>query len=220
MRVLVLLLLLAGCARPLTPGERDFAGHFFGPETVDRTTTFQPVAVVGALSRTYAARPRTTCREKILPPLEGPTFEARTAGITLYNHVVTSPDWYLEDYLAGWPEELDLVAAMFFAHEMTHVWQWRNRQITRFTPLRAGLEHVVSDDPYLFETDGRRFEDYGYEQQASLVEEYICCQTLDPEGARTARLRALVGAALPLQELPRVRDVRVPYSGALGGICS
>ena len=220
MRALLLLLLLAGCARPLTEGERVFAGHFFGPETLSARVTFRENPLVGVSARTYPTRPRSTCRERILPPIETPTYEARTAGVTLYTHVMTSPGYYLDDYLPGYPDRMNLAAAMFFAHEMTHVWQWKNRGQTRFTPLRAGLEHVTTTDPYLFETDTQDFLDYGYEQQASLVEEYLCCATLDPQGARTDRLRALVSQALPISELPQVGDVRVPYSGALEGICS
>ena len=220
MRVLLILLLLAGCGRVLTEGEKTLAGHVFGPETLNTRVTWRENPLVGLSARTYPTRPRTTCRERILPPLDTPTYQARTAGITLFTHVNTSPDFYLPDYLPEYPEKMNLAAAMFFAHEMTHVWQWKNRRDTFYTPLKAGLEHVVTTDPYLFETDTRDFLDYGYEQQASLVEEYLCCATLDPDGARTDRLRALVSQALPLRDLPRVGDVRVPYSGALTGICS
>ena len=62
---------------------------------------------------------------------------------------------------------------MFFAHEMTHVWQWQNRGVTGYHPFRAFAEHRSTKDPYLFDSDGpHQFLDYGYEQQASLVEEY------------------------------------------------
>jgi len=221
MRMLVLLLLLAACGRPLSPAETAFAGALFGPETAAPPVSFRAAAPVGAVPRTYPTRPRTTCREKILPPNDDPTFEARTAGVTLWTHVITNPDWYAEDYLAGWPERMNLVAAMFFAHEMTHVWQWKNRAQTRFTPLRAGLEHVRVTDPYLFETGGGSLLDYPYEQQASLVEEYVCCVTLDPGGARTERLRALLSEHLPLRELPRARAVLLPWPEApITGMCA
>ena len=44
------------------------------------------------------------------------------------------------------------------------------------------------EDPYLFdERADRRFLEYGYEAQASLVEEYVCCRALDPSGGRGPR---------------------------------
>ena len=49
--------------------------------------TFNPDAArmveagfIGMTTRTYLARPQTTCREKINPPPRGPTIQARTAG--------------------------------------------------------------------------------------------------------------------------------------------
>ena len=82
-------------------------------------------------------------------------------------------------------------------------------------------EHQVSDDPYLFDvgTD-TRFLDYGYEQQASIVEEYVCCATLDPKAPRTARLKELLEGAFPLGKLTLPDKVVLPWDGAeLTGIC-
>ena len=110
---------------------------------------------------------------------------------------------------------------MFLAHELTHVWQWQNRATTGYSPLRVGSEHWRGTDPYLFDADANpRFLDYGYEQQASLVEEYVCCVTLDPEGARTERLRGLLAQVMVPADLPAV-DVRLPWRDAeTRGICS
>jgi hypothetical protein len=70
-------------------------------------------------------------------------------------------------------------------------------------------------------TTDRPFLSLGYEVQASLVEEYFCCATLDPEGARTERLHALLGDVLPVarpEAFPR--PVTVPYAADLEGICA
>lgn len=223
MRLLLLsaLVLVAGCSRGLTPGEAAFAARLFGPETAASRIRLTEAGPVGAFSATYPTRPATTCRERILPPPEGDTFETRTAAVALWDHVLTSPDWYLDDYLPGWPGQMNLVAAMFFAHEITHVWQWRNREQTGYSLARVATEHRAVEDPYLFDPhDGRRFADYGYEQQASLVEEYVCCAAVAPGGARTARLRDLLAEALPLQSLPVPDRVLIPYPEAdLSGIC-
>lgn len=180
---------------------------------------------VGINSITYPARPRTTCREQILPPPEGDTVTASTAGIVLFRHLHTSDGFYLDDYIARPDGQLNLVAAMFFAHEMTHVWQWQNRALTGYHPARAFAEHLRTEDPYLLDGPTEYgFLDYGYEQQGGLVEEYVCCRALDPHGARTARLHALLSDVMPIaSSLPLIDrlDILVPWDGVeRRGICS
>lgn len=222
-----LVLLAAACGRPLTEGETALMTALQG-DTIDTgRVRVAENRFVGITSHTYPVRPRTTCREKLLPPSEETTFTARTAGVVLGHTLHVRPDWYLEDYTRNAAGEMSLVAAMFLAHEVTHVWQWQNRALTGYHPFKAATEHGFGADPYLFDTDGtdgaeRRFLEYGYEQQASIVEEYICCDTLDPDGARTARLRALLRQAMPVTDLPTAgRDIRLPWAGVQAeGICS
>jgi len=222
--VTLCLLCLAACGRPLSEGETRLVGEVMGP-TLDRSEVrFVEAGFIGTTTRTYPARPRTTCREKIAPPPAGPTFKARTAGAVLFTHVLTSPDWTLPDYLPDYPEAMNLPAAMFLAHEMTHVWQWQNRGITGYHPLRGAAEHSGGTDPYLFDpADRTPFLELGYEQQASLVEEYVCCRTLDPGGARTGRIWERLRAVMPV-EPPGQAPWPIAVSGvhpdtALKGIC-
>lgn len=225
--VLIILALLAvtSCGRPLTPAEREFMrglqGESFNPGPVRIARN----PLLGKSETTYPVRARTTCRERILPPPDGPTFTGSTAGIALFQHLHTSPGFYRDDYVARPDGALSLAAAMFFVHEMTHVWQWQNRDVTRYHPFRAFAEHRSIKDPYLFDSDGRdRFLDYGYEQQASLVEEYVCCRALDPGGGRTVRLEQLLREVMPLA--PRLDHIDglkilVPWDGVeRHGICS
>ncbi|SLN47526.1 hypothetical protein [Roseisalinus antarcticus] len=216
----VIPLLLTACARPLTPAEQVFGAQLVG-ETAASDVRILSVGPVGAFTFTYPVRPATTCRERILPAPEGPTFEATTAGVVLWDHILTNPDWYLDDYLGRWPEQMNLVAAMFFAHELTHVWQWQNRETTGFFIGRVAAEHNRIEDPYLFDSDALpRFLDYGFEAQSSLVEEYVCCAAVAPRGARTKRLKALLAQAMPLGDWRPPRDVLLPDTGVdLGGIC-
>lgn len=181
--------------------------------------------LVGVFEKTYPVRPRNTCRERIYPPPKGPTFTGSTAGIVLFQHLNARPANYLKDYVARPDGALNLAAAMFFAHEMTHVWQWQNRDVTGYHPFRAFAEQWTVEDPYLFDGDSRhRFLDFGYEQQASLVEEYVCCRALDPGGARTHRLERLLRQNMPLaSRLDRLdgRVILVPWDGLeRRGICS
>ncbi|MFN3953132.1 MAG: hypothetical protein ACK4LQ_01675 [Pararhodobacter sp.] len=223
---LLLALLVVGCGRELAPGERALAQGLFG-ETLD----IAPVRVVenglvGVVSRTYPTRPRTTCRERILPPDDSPTFTARAAGMVLWNHIHIRPDIMRADYARNPDGSMGLVAAMFIAHEMTHVWQWQNRHLTGYSPMRGGAEHFQGADPYLFDAEAEaqadaRFLDYGYEQQASLVEEYICCRVLDPHGARTGRLERLLSQVMPASALSLPDDIALPWPEVPArGICA
>jgi hypothetical protein len=221
-RVLLLLVLsVAGCARSLTPGEVALTEPLHGATLDPRPVRIQVQPGIGAFPITYDARPRTTCRERIGPPQEG-RIVARTGGIVLFERLLLSPDLAFRDFLRTDADgRLDLARAMFFVHEMTHVWQWQNRRLTGYHPSRALREQVLLDDPYLFEESDRRFLDHGYEVQASLVEEYLCCAVLDPAGARTHRLKRLLRQVMPVAEPAAItRPAFVPYDRELDGICS
>ena len=224
MRWLLLLALLAACGRPLSEAERAFMAEIQpGLETNRIRMVENPL--IGLRIHTRPARPRTTCREMILPPDSGPTVQTRTAGAVLFQTVMVAPDYYLDDYVSDYPDRINLIAAMYFTHEMTHIWQWQNRELTGYHPLRGAAEHQVSDDPYLFDPEAQRsFLEYGYEQQASLVGEYVCCAALDPEGARTARLERMLGQVMdltPVAQRADRPDVLLPWQDAeLEGICS
>lgn len=165
-------------------------------------------------------RPRTTCQERIVPARTG-TVRVTPAGLVAFNGLFLSESWSIPDFLPRYPEAVSLYEAMLFAHEMTHVWQWQNRARTGYHPLKAAAEHLRSDDPYLFDpVTTQPFLNYGYEQQASLVEEYVCCAFLDPEGARTERLRALISEEIPLGALPEARVfIAWPDAPSGKGLC-
>lgn len=223
--IIALFLLLAACGRPLTEAEQSFMAELQpGLDPVPIRIVEMPL--VGLRSHTRPVRPRVTCRERIFPPPEGLTVQTRAAGIATFRRIWVTPDYYLDDYLAGYPDELHLVAAMFFAHEMTHIWQWQTRAVTGYHPLRGASEHWVSDDPYLFDVPQETpdFLSYGFEQQASLVEEYVCCRAVDPNGARTERLEDILQPYLnltPLNARISQPDILLPWDGVdLRGICS
>lgn len=224
MRILLALLLLTACARGLTDGERLLTRDIMGDTFIPNDARMLEAGFIGMTSRTYPARPQTTCREKIAPEPNGPTIQVRTAGAVAWTHVLTSPDWTLPDYADGYPDRINLVAAMFFAHEMTHIWQWQNRASTGYSPFRGLSEHKPGADPYLFDPNETfSFLDLGYEQQASLVEEFICCRTLAPDGARTQRLYDALSSVMPVQhpsQTPRPTEVfGVDQSTDIIGIC-
>lgn len=222
---LIALAFLAACAsRSLTPAERAFTDTVMGPELNVDEVRLVKGAVVGLVPVTVNPRPRTTCRERLFPELTEPVeavFPAFARGPTVYY----TRSFWSQDFLKGYPEALDLEQAMRLAHELTHVWQWQQRKKTGYHPFAAALEHVGTADPYLIEIDEElEFSDYGWEQQGSIVEEFVCCRALDPEGARTRQLTELVREVFPAA----ARDdgvapgrTRIPWNGAeIRGICS
>lgn len=224
LRAFLILMLLGACGRPLTENEAAFAQAIHGDAVdLDRVRLVRG-ALVGSVTFQRKARPRVTCRERILPPAKEEIVTAKPAAVVLFNRIYFTHDWYIEDYMPAYPDRLYLVEAMLLAHEMTHVWQWQNRAVTGYHPLRAAAEHTRSDDPYLFDLDAApRFLDYGFEQQGSIVEEYVCCRALAPEAPRTQRLHDMLSEAFPVSNLPNGRresDVYLPWKDAeLRGIC-
>jgi hypothetical protein len=221
--VLVLLLLsLAACGRALTPGEVAFARTMKGPGFDPAPVRLHADLVPGA-PVTRPAPPRLTCRQRLYPPPQGPTIRAQTGAMALFRSVHFRPDLFAEDFTAGWPETLPLAQAMLFAHEMVHVWQWQNRELTGYHPLRAAFEHVSTPDPYLFDpATTHRFLDYGFEQQGAIMEEYVCCRGGGPRGARTPPLHEMLSEVFsppPLDQSLAV-NILIPWSGAeIAGIC-
>lgn len=222
-RVVLIFLLLASCGRPMTDTERAFIATIHGDTLDMNAVRLHDGAPTRAVTFRRKPRPRTTCRELILPPATEEIVTSKPAAVAVYNRVLFDKDWYIDDYLPDYPDQIGLIAAMLFAHELTHVWQWQNRATTGYSPLRAASEHGGSADPYLFEINtDRRFGDFGYEQQGSIVEEFVCCRALAPQAPRTKRLHALIAQVMPVAPLPQSRpyDVQLPWDGVdLRGIC-
>ncbi|SPJ28646.1 hypothetical protein [Falsiruegeria mediterranea] len=223
LRAFLLLLLLASCGRPLTPTEMSFVSSIHGEDLNLKRVRLVKGAPVGSVTFKRTPRPRVACRERILPPVKEEIVTTSPAAVALFNKVYFTKNWYVDDYLPTYPERLYLVEAMLLAHELTHVWQWQNRERTGYHPLLAAAEHTRSDDPYLFDLNGAPdFLSYGYEQQGAIVEEYVCCRALAPDAPRTQRLHNMLIDAFPVSDLPQSRqhDVYLPWKKAeLSGIC-
>ncbi len=219
---LPVLLLLAACGRPLTPNEVAFLADLHGPSLDAGAVRLHDGLAVGTPEE-IPAPPRLSCQSRIFPPPRGDTIRVNTGAMAIFEDIYVRRDLYREDMVAGWPEVLPLADAMLLAHEMVHAWQWQNRDVTGYHPLRAAFEHVRQADPYLFDLETEAdFLDYGYEQQGSIMEEYVCCRTLAPEATRTQRLHAMLSkhfALSPLEE-PLTEWVALPWEGVqIEGIC-
>lgn len=224
-RLLALALLaLAGCAsRPLTPAETAFTATVQGPALDTAAVTVTKGALIAGFPGSRKPRPYATCRERIWPPETTRKVRWTVAGFALQDRLYVSQRKWRDDFLAGYPGTLPLTDAMFLAHELTHVWQWQHKDRTGYSAFRAASEHGESDDPYRFEiTPGKAFLAYGYEQQAALVEEFVCCRALDPAGGRTDRLYALLKPDFPgLARHSRADAVTLPRTDTdTTGICA
>ncbi|TCL08952.1 hypothetical protein BXY66_0993 [Shimia isoporae] len=219
--LVLICLFLISCGRPLTETERAFMEDLAGETFEAKPVRITKNAPLGVATFQREARPRVACRERIFPPIKEEVVTTSPAGVVLWNQLYTSKDWSTANYMPSYPEKIHLNAAMYFAHEMVHVWQWQNREMTGYSPWKAAEEHQYSDDPYLFEvTDNASFLNYGYEQQASVVEEYLCCALLDPDAPRTSRLAELVAEVFPIENLPQPSEVILPWDEAeTRGIC-
>lgn len=209
------LFFLASCTtRPLSDQELAFVQTTV-PGLETESIALTKGALTGRWIRSRPPRPQRACRERIYPPETGDKIPIATAAFVVEEEVFYSRRFYRGDILPGYPNQLPLSEAMLFAHEMTHVWQWQNRDITGYHPLRAVREQA-DPDPYLFDLEPPRdFLEYGFEQQAALVEEFVCCRALDPEGARTAMLYKLLRPYFPgLARQSSVVDVSLPWPDA------
>lgn len=227
MRALISILLcltLVSCGRPLTPRETVMAKAIFADEIDTDRARLSNGLIAGSFTYKRKVRPRTTCIERLYPPVTEEKFVTVSPGaMAIFNRVRFREDLYRDDFLAELPDILSLEDALLFVHEMTHVWQWQNRAETGYHPLRAAGEHGGGADPYLFDPNTKtNFLDHGYEQQGAIVEEYMCCRTLAPDAPRTQRLHDMLRTHFPLADLSVAfaDKTRVPWAGVqTEGIC-
>ncbi|MCQ0092918.1 hypothetical protein [Roseovarius sp. M141] len=201
-------LALAGCARPLTQNERRFAADILGPsldldavriargftplppppETPD-TSDLYPIIVENQVSG--------LCDRTAPEPRSGPP-----PGWALWSRVHMSREFYRADLAPDWPRSARFPQALVLAHELVHVWQWQNRRITGYRPARAALESFVNMDPYFYVPGpDATFLKFGFEQQAALLEDYVCYTLYDPATPRRAELRPLLAPHFPVGRL-------------------
>ena len=203
---LAALAVLAGCARGLTPSERSFADAFFG-DTLD-VDAVKVTAGIGVLPLPRPPKPDPDAAAQApREPPEGICERKRStkrvwtwpAAFVLYDTIFFSYDFYRADTFADWPEAVPFPSALIMAHELMHVWQWQNRDLTNYTIAESASETTENVDPYWWTTEaGREFLSYGYEQQGAIVQDYVCYSLFAPHDPKRAELRALLAPVLPI----------------------
>jgi hypothetical protein len=199
------LLGLAACGRPMTPTEVQFARDVFGPGldtsivVVARGAGLTPP---GKTRLTKVTRERGTERACVRVARKKGKH-APAPAFAFRNKVHFDTGLYSSDMVLEWPDALRVPNAIIFAHELTHVWQWQNRDRTGYTPFRALAESIRLVDPYIAASGQAEFFSYGYEQQAAMVEDYLCFAFANPNHPRRAELRAILAPVFPIAELDK-----------------
>lgn len=199
-------LLLVACSRPLTSSETAFAQSLFGP-----TLNTEKVRI---LSLPYWAKDageprimRGTERACVRTPQ--PRGAQPPQAFALGSSMHFSGPLQARDMTLAWPKALRFPQGLIFAHELTHVWQWQNRAWTGYTPFRAVAENIALPDPYFSETgEAPVFFAFGYEQQAAIVEDYVCFAVANPTHPRRGELRALLAPVFDMDGFDAAIDRR------------
>ena len=197
---LLIWLLLAACSRPLTDAEERFAQDLFGTE-LDTTpvTISQGAGLVPQMKTVPASLTVMSGTERACVRTPQPRGSQPPHAFALWNRMHFNSAVYSSDMALGWPKGLRFPNAIILAHELTHVWQWQNRAVTGYTPARAVAESWRLADPY-FSTSGDApiFYAFGYEQQAAIVEDFVCFTVANPNHPRRAELREILEPVLPV----------------------
>ncbi|MCB1350367.1 MAG: hypothetical protein KDK11_17680 [Maritimibacter sp.] len=204
---LLVLLMLAACARPLSPTETMVAKSLFG-DTLD-TSRVSVTAGIGALPLPQPRRAAAPAMGEARAAPEDLCVRKRStsrewrwpAAFVLRDDVFFSYDFYLADTFAGFPESVPYPSSLIMAHELVHVWQWQNRARTGYTVQGSAGETLERVDPYWFVADrDAEFLRYGYEQQGAIVQDFVCYALFDAEDPKRDELAALLRPVLPVDD--------------------
>ena len=210
-RFVVILVLLAGCSRPLTSVETEFANDLFGPSLDTSKVRVTQGLGIAPLYRTVPKAEATivTGTDKACIRTPSPTRSANPPqAFAFKNRLHFGTGLYSSDMALVWPEYLRFPQAIILAHELTHAWQWQNREKTGYTPWRAVRESLLKVDPYFSNPDDApTFLLFGYEQQAAIVEDYVCFAVANPNHPRRFELREILQPVLPMDR----------FDAAIGG---
>ncbi|MDA8586248.1 hypothetical protein N9L47_08240 [Rhodobacteraceae bacterium] len=204
--VVCVFLVLAACARPLTEAEERMAQDVFGP-TLDTSK----IRIANGAGILPPIKTRVTNIIRVTGTDEACLRVAQTQGerqpsqaFAIGNRLHFHTGLYSSDMVLAWPGPLRFPQALVFTHEIAHAWQWQNRARTGYTPFRAGLESLQLVDPYFAPPGEAPFFSFGYEQQAAIIEDYICFIFANPNHPRRYELRAILEPVFPVDQIDRL----------------
>lgn len=206
------LLSLTACARPLTENETIFAKNLFG-DTL-RTDEVSIMAGAGLTPLPWRPKnpdPRVDAAAGTVEPRKPPDdlcvrkpsprpYWDWPAAFVLDDNIYFSYRWYPFDAFEGMPETVPFPHSVLMAHELVHIWQWQNRDRTGYSPQASGNESLRSKDPYYYANrDSADFYAFGFEQQAAMIEDFVCFALFDPEDPVLDELAQLLRPVLPVE---------------------
>lgn len=198
---MILFVLFAACSRPLTDTEEKFAKDLFGDTlNTSRITVSQGLGLLPPYRTVPASLTVLRGTDKACVRTPQPRGAQPPQAFALYDRMHFDSTLYSSDMALGWPHGLRFPNALVLAHELTHVWQWQNRRRTGYTPARAVAESWRFADPY-FSTSGDApvFFAFGYEQQAAMVEDFVCFTIANYDHPRREELRVILEPVLPVE---------------------
>lgn len=199
------LLALVGCSRPMTERELAFADALFGPSLdTDVIRVSQDLGLLPPMKTEPDTVRQFRATDQACVRVPQPRAERSPEAFALRNRVHLEAPLYSSDHMLGWPYALRVPQALVFAHELTHVWQFQNRATTGYSALGALGESLRKDDPYFFDPQGApEFFQFGFEQQAAIVEDWVCFTVVNPGHPRRLELRALLEPVLPVHRFEK-----------------
>ena len=204
--LLSILIVLGGCSRPLTEAEANFAEDLFGDE-ID-TSKVRITQGLG-ISPLYETVPGKVIlvegTDQACLRVPQPRGAQPPQAFAFRNRIHFDTGLYSSDMMLQWPDRLRVPQALVFAHEMVHVWQWQNREHTGYSPGKAVAESIEFSDPY-FSEGSDTFFSFGFEQQAAIVEDYLCFAYANPNHPRRQELREILE---PVFDMDRI-DAAIP----------
>jgi RHS repeat-associated protein len=93
------------------------------------------------------------------------------SGTTFGNNIKFDPQYYRSDF-----SQAENALKALLGHEMTHVWQYQNSDITGYTTLKAAWESIRygREGAYVYKLDPQKpFSNYRYEQQGQIIQDYM-----------------------------------------------
>ena len=188
----------------MTPMEERFASDVFGPSLDTSKVVVAQGAGLLPPSKTRVTKVtlvQGTDRACVRVPIPSRKASAPAQAFAFRNKMHFDTGLYSSDMVLDWPNRLRVPQALIFAHELTHVWQWQNRKRTGYTPWRGAMESLRLVDPYFAPPGEAPFFSFGYEQQAAIVEDYLCFAFANPDHPRRAELRAILA---PVFDVDRI----------------
>lgn len=200
------LLVLAGCARPLTSAEEAFASDLFGPGLdTSKVKVTQGLGIVPLYQTVPSKVTLVQATDRACVRTPQPRGAQPPQAFALRNRMHFDTGLYSSDMVLQWPDRLRIPQALVLAHELTHVWQWQNRAKTGYTPARAIAESWQLADPYFSDGEAAFFA-FGYEQQAAIIEDYVCFTFANPTHPRQAELREILAPVFPVEAFEAALD--------------